>query len=287
MPYTADQSPSIYYETEGAADDPTVVLIEGLSAQMVGWRQGFRSLLRTERLRLVLFDNRDVGLSGKCGEPGDEAQAYSIDDMADDVVRVLDAANVDTAHIVGQSMGGAIAQSLAVRHPTRVRSLTLFYTAPVFDASFVVQSDSPALSPSPALDRADAIAARIEGERACASPLYGFDEVWVRTAAELSYDRCPRTDGAARQRAALKASPDRRADLATLSLPCSVIHGRGDGVIRWQGGVALAEAIPGCDLHVFAGMGHVVAAQLWPQFVSIIKGMVARGDRMPAGSVGP
>lgn len=112
----------------------------------------------------------------------------------------------------------------------------------------------------------------------------GFDEAWARTAAALGYDRCPRVDGVARQRAALVASPDRRGALRGLSLPCAVVHGRGDAVVRWQAGAALAEAIPGADLHLFAGMGHVVAEPLWPPLTALIAGIVARGEAARGGA---
>lgn len=269
---------SIYYQSEGPLTAPAVVLIEGLSAQLVGWPEGFRRRLFDAGHRLVLLDNRDIGLSAKLGETDDDGLHYTIDDMADDVTRVLDAAAIDRAHVVGQSMGGAIAQALALRRPTRVRSLTLFYTAPVFDAEFVHPAASERPAPAGGMTREEAIAARVEGERICASPLWEFDEAWARTAAALSYDRCSRIDGIARQRAALVASPDRRAPLRGLSLPCAILHGRGDAIIRWQASVALAEAIPGSDLHLFAGMGHVIAEPLWPVFAAIIAGTVGRGE---------
>lgn len=279
MPHTdADRGPRIYYEIEGPVGGVPVVLIEGLSAQLIGWRVGFRKRLFDAGCRLVLLDNRDVGLSDKLGDPDEISIAYSIDDMADDVVRVLIAAELASAHVIGQSMGGAIAQSLALRHPTRVRSLTLLYTAPMFDTVFIGGAASERPAPAAGMDRAAAIEARVDGERACASPLYGFDEVWVRTAAALGYDRCPRIDGIARQREALAASPDRRPELRALSLPCAIIHGRGDAIVRWQAAIALADAIPGADLHLFAGLGHVVAEPLWPQFTAIIGGIVARGE---------
>lgn len=172
MPRTdAARGPRIHYEVEGDADGVPLVLIEGLGTQLVGWRAGFRQRLVAAGLRLVLLDNRDVGLSDKLADPGDEALAYSIDDMADDVGRVLDAAGLASAHVLGQSMGGAIAQSLALRHAARVRSLTLFYTAPVFDASFVTAAAADRPAPAAGMDRATAIAARVEGERVCASSL--------------------------------------------------------------------------------------------------------------------
>lgn len=275
MPHTTTPGPAIYYELEGPLDAPALVLIEGLSTQLIGWRQGLRAALIAAGVRLVLLDNRDVGLSVMC----DALPPYGIDDMADDVVRVLDDAGIDRAHVLGQSMGGAIAQSLAVRHGHRLHSLVLFYTAPVFSAEFVAPAATERPVPTPGLSREEAIAVRVEGERACGSPLYGFDEDWARTAAAIAYDRNPRVDGIDRQRAALIAFADRRQALATVDLPCAVIHGRGDAILRWQGSVALAEAIPGADLHLYDGLGHVVAEPLWPQFVAIVAEVVARGER--------
>lgn len=245
MPHT--DAPRIYYETSGDARGTPLVLIEGLGAQLLGWRAGFVDKLVARGLHVIRIDNRDVGLSDKFGEPGDYAAAYAIDDMADDVVRVLDAIGIGAAHVVGQSMGGAIAQRLALRSPERVRSATLFYTAPAFGVEFVTEEAlARAAAPPPAADlsRAEAVEAHVASERYAASRDYPFDEAWIRECGGLCYDRGFRPDGVLRQVAALLGAGDWREELAALTLPVAIIHGRADRLIKVEAGFELARRIP-------------------------------------------
>lgn len=273
MPHTPTPA-GIYYETRGPDTGQPLVLIEGLGAQMIGWRAGFIDCLVARGFHIVLLDNRDVGLSGKFGEPHQTAAAYTLSDMAEDVCAVLDALGLASAHIVGQSMGGAIAQLLAIEHPARVRSMTLFYTVPAFSPEHLTdeiqQRLAEGLPLAPASSRDEAIAAHVANERYSASTAYAFDEAWITELAGLAYDRGYRPDGVQRQTAAVLGSGDRSPHLTALDLPTAIIHGRADRLLKYQAGIELARLIPDSELHLYPGMGHVVVAPLWDDFANII-----------------
>jgi pimeloyl-ACP methyl ester carboxylesterase len=263
VPHT-DSAPRIYYEVQGAAGDPPLVLLEGMGAQMIGWRQGFVDLLAAQDLRVIRMDNRDVGLSDKLGKWHQHDARYSLRDMADDVCRVLDALGLESAHIVGQSMGGIIAQTMAIHRPDRVRSLGLIYTAPAFDAAFV-QPDFlkklgqglprlPFRIPRWALMRM--FAAEMESSASAPFPL---DMAWQHELLIRSYDRGFRLDGI-----------DYRPLLGTITAPTTVIQGDRDHAIKKEAAFVLAAGIPDAGLHLFPGMGHAVAEALWPELVTII-----------------
>ena len=273
MPHTQGPGPAIYFETSGSADGEPLVLIEGLTAQMIGWRDGFVAKLVARGMFVIRLDNRDVGLSEQLSEPDDLAPCYTLEDMADDVCRVLDTLGIATAHIVGQSMGGAIAQRLALNRPERVRSMVLFYTAPAFTERFTTDEirerigDAPPYVP---MARAEAIELYVEGQRLCGSTGYAFDEVWQRELGALSYDRCHRPDGHARQAGAVMTSQDVSDRLPHLSVPTAIIHGRADRLVKVEAGLELARLIPDAELHIYPGMGHTVEQPLWDEFATII-----------------
>ena len=278
MPHTKT-TPRIYFESEGDASAPPVVLIEGLGAQMVGWRDAFVVKLVARGLRVIRLDNRDVGLSDMLGLAENHVAGYSLADMASDVTRMLDALDIPAAHIVGQSMGGAIAQTMAIRYPDRVLSLVLFYTAPGFLPHLLGQAildSSHVTPPPPDLPRAEAVEAYVENQRVCASPAYGFDETSVRALGALSFDRAYRPDGALRQLSAVSSGEDLRPGLGAVIVPAAVIHGRDDALVKFEAGIEIAQHLPQAELHLYSGMGHQIAQPLWDDFATIIERTVRR-----------
>lgn len=278
MPHTENGRPRIYFETRGDPAHPPLVLIEGLGAQMIGWPEGFLNRLVDRGLYVITLDNRDVGLSEMMGSPDDVATAYTLSDMAGDVCRVLDTLGLAAAHIAGQSMGGAIAQTLGIEMPARVLSLTLIYTAAVFDASVITEEalGRKDLVPPANLTRDEAIASYVDSQRPCASTAYPFDEVRVAETGARSFDRAYRPDGIVRQTSAVMSSPDRRPALAAVTVPTTIIHGRADRLIKEEASIEMAAIMKGAELHLYPGMGHVVAEPLWDDFVAIIARTVGR-----------
>lgn len=279
MPHT-NCAASIYYETHGPDYGQPLILIEGLGAQMIGWRKGFIERLVAHDMRVILLDNRDVGLSRKFGEPHETDAVYTLEDMAGDVCSVLDALGLASAHIVGQSMGGAIAQVMAIAHPARVRSLVLFYTVPSFSPEYLTQEVMERVAAHaqamPPTNREEVIEAHVVNERYAASSDYPFDEAWIREAGGRMYDRSYRPDGVLRQTATVLGSGDRSPHLTALTMPAAIIHGRGDRLLKYQASIKLAELIEDAELHLYPGMGHQIVPQLWEDFIAIIARTVAR-----------
>ncbi|MGE3303834.1 MAG: alpha/beta fold hydrolase [Hyphomonadaceae bacterium] len=277
MPYAENGAAKIYYETEGAG--APLLLIHGFTAQLVGWRAGLKAALVRAGFRLILLDNRDVGLSQKFGGPDDVDGGYDLSDMARDCVSVLDALGVGKAHVMGQSMGGMIAQLMALEHPDRTASAVFVYTTP--NQGFRV---GPQPSPHPMslrperLAREAAIAAWLERERECRSTAYMFDESWAATLGALNFDRSYAPDGNARQFHAMRRSYDRLPRLGEITLPTAILHGREDRLLEYNGSIAMAQAIPGAELHLYPGMGHELPAPLWEEFAAIARRTAARAE---------
>ena len=285
------------YETFGPPGGEPLLLISGTGAQMLIWPEGFCTALVDRGFRVARFDNRDTGLSTHltgASAPGwltamlrPSAVPYRLHDMADDAVAVMDALGWPDAHVVGASLGGMIAQALAIRHPGRVRTLTSIMstpsariaTMPTLAAirALARAAGTPVTSPDQAADRAVAL------KRIIGSPGYPLDEDMVRDIAARSFQRHPDAEQAERddqrQRAAVIASGDRRPALAGLRIPALVIHGEQDPVIRPRGGRATARAIPGARLVTYPGMGHDLPAALWPSIVAEITAHTS-GDRL-------
>jgi pimeloyl-ACP methyl ester carboxylesterase len=283
MPFTDDGGPAIYYETTGDAAKPPIVLISGASAQLIWWRDEIVQRLLDRGFFVIRFDNRDVGLSAKLGGPHDTGHAYDVRDMAHDICRVLDALGVASAHIVGQSLGGAIAQVMAINHPDRVRSMVLFYTIPGFDLRYatewlqegVMTMNAPgggAEMPT----REEIIEEFYQRETNCRSTAYAFDAAWMRDYVTRCIDRgyCP--GGIVRQVQAAVGIGDLGPALKQLTLPAAVIHGRKDRMLKVQAGFDLGQLIPDCELHIYPGMGHEFPRPLWDDFADIIARTAAR-----------
>lgn len=253
----------IYWESQGPGDGHPVLLLEGYTGQLIGWRDEFCAMLTRKGLRVLRMDNRDVGLSRH--EP--EGATYTIADMAGDVREVIEDAQVSRVTIVGQSMGGMIAQLVALNHPEVVAGLVLFYTTPtpidinenVFTSEIVVPQT-----------REEAIAGFLAGNRDTASPAYAYDEPGQRRLAGLMYDRDPDQSGLTRQREAIRRMPDLTERLPELTVPVALIHGRDDALISHRGSLRLSEQIPHAELHLYPGLGHEIARPLWTDFAGTI-----------------
>jgi pimeloyl-ACP methyl ester carboxylesterase len=255
----------IAWDSFGSPTHPPMILIQGLSAQMVGWRPGFCQRLADEGFHVIRFDNRDVGESQRYPQGG-----YSLADFADDTAALLDALNLDSAHIAGQSMGGMIAQLLWQRHPSRVRSLGLIYTA----ASGLHYGNR-----EEALERADRpvpqtreefAAYYAEGESMCRSTVYPQDIAWLTELGGLMWERSWDAAGTQRQVEVLLSAPDRLDIVGTIRVPTVIIAGESDRLIRATASVELHELIPDSTLRIFQGMGHELPQALWGEIAKLL-----------------
>jgi len=278
----------IAYESLGDAHAPPVVLIMGLGSQLLGWPDGFCTELVQRGLRVIRFDNRDVGQSTHVtGAPAPNAPAvlagdnssvsYTLSDMAGDTVGLLDALGIASAHIVGASLGGFVAQTVAIEHPRRVRSLTSMLSS-TGDRN-VGQPHRKALAlfgGAPVTTREAVVERMVEVFRVIGSPAYPFERDAVADRAGRAFDRSYDPLGMARQGIAVLASGDRTPRLRALAVPTLVIHGADDAMVDVSGGRATAAAIPGAELVVIDGMGHDLPRSLWPDFASRIAALVHR-----------
>lgn len=276
MPHAHVGNIELYYEVEGDLSAPPLVLIPGQGAQLISWRPEFRALLLQAGFRVIVFDNRDTGLSTKLVTGED----YELSNMAADVAGILDHLGIQAAHIVGQSMGGMIAQLVAIEHPDRVLSLCSIYSSPG-PAYITTTTTHPEVwavrERPPAHDRESAIAEYIERERS--SGLAEYSEEWIRAYAEETIDRCYYPDGRERQMEAVRRSADRTSGLRELAVPTTVLHGLDDLLIDVAGGIATAGAVPGAELHTYAEMGHQIVPSLCPDYVRAIR---RNADRVAA-----
>ncbi|HEY1959868.1 MAG TPA: alpha/beta hydrolase [Polyangiaceae bacterium] len=276
------------YEIFGRPSDPPMVLIMGLSMQMIAWDDPFCADLAGRGFRVIRFDNRDVGLSTHLVDKpapdigallaGDySSAAYSLDDMARDTVGLLDVLDIPSAHFVGVSMGGMIAQCIAINHPARVRSLaSIMSTTGDPNVGHAKPEVLGALLTPPPFERDAYLAHGLGLWRLIGSPGFPFDEAATRELVGRSFDRSYDPIGAARQIAAIAAAPDRTAALANVKVPTLVIHGAEDPLIAPSGGEATARAIPGAELIVIPGMGHNLSPEVWPR---VIDALVANARR--------
>jgi pimeloyl-ACP methyl ester carboxylesterase len=283
------------YETFGDQTRPALVLIMGLGVQMLGWDERFCNALADRGFFVIRFDNRDVGLSTHTEGPipnvlelmaGNYSSAqYTLDDLADDTAGLLDHLGIAAAHVVGVSMGGMIAQTLAAKHPDRVLSLTSIMSST--GNTEVGQPRPEALTalitPMPG-DRAGYIEGAVNTFRVIGSPKYPADEERLRDVIGRSYDRSHEPIGLLRQLAGILASGDRTEALRSIKAPTLVIHGEDDPLIVKSGGEATAGAIPGAKLVVIPGMGHDLPPELWPQFIDEI---VENTERAAVGGPAP
>jgi len=279
----------VAYERFGDPQAPPVLLVQGLAAQMIHWPKGFCAELVADGVQVIRFDNRDIGLSSHFSDAptpdlraaltGDMSSAsYTLSDMAADTVGLLDALGLDSAHIVGLSMGGYIAQTIAIEHPDRVRSLTSISstTGDLSVGQPTPETLAVLFGGPPATSRQDVIDQRVRAVRVIGSPGFEFDEAGVRDRAGRAYDRAYDPLGIARNAIACVASGDRTARLRSVDVPTLVIHGADDVMCDVSGGRATAAAIPGAELVVIDGMGHDLPRALWPEITSRIANLVHR-----------
>jgi pimeloyl-ACP methyl ester carboxylesterase len=280
----------IVYQCFGDPKSPPLFMIMGGGAQMISWPDGFCEELAGQGLQPIRFDNRDTGLSTHItGVPvpdlaaarrGDYSSvSYTLSDMAADTIGLMDALGFDSAHLLGASMGGMIAQTVAIEYPARVRSLTSMMSTT--GDSAVGQPDFRALAPlgaPPKDDRQGAIDWQVRSLKAIGSPGYPFDETSTAETAARAWDRDHDPLGMLRQSIAVLKSGDRTEKLRGLRVPTLVIHGDSDKMIDESGGKATAAAIPGAELVIFKGMGHGFPKSLWPEFATRIACLVHRAE---------
>ncbi|MGO9197877.1 MAG: alpha/beta fold hydrolase [Acidimicrobiales bacterium] len=285
------------YETLGAPEGPPILLIMGLGTQMIAWPDDFCRDLAARGNFVIRFDNRDVGHSthfNHLGAPDPirsllrRAQpVYRLDDMASDAVGLLDALGIGSAHVVGASMGGFIAQILAVGNPGRLRSLGLIMTST--GARRVGRPRARVIAKIGRrrrmdADRESAISLVLDVARVIGSPGYPFDEAHLRDLAGRGYDRAYDPSGYLRQMAAIMSQGDRTAALRSIAVPTVVIHGLADPLVNPSGGRAIARAIPGSRFVGLAGMGHDLPKALWPRIADEIALTVAEGESRREGA---
>ncbi|HYO59584.1 alpha/beta hydrolase [Archangium sp.] len=276
----------IEYESFGDEKAPPLLLIMGLSAQMVVWDEELIEQLVQRGFRVIRFDNRDVGLSTHLDSAGVPSKlqfvlwrafgwqpkvAYRLSDMAADAVGLLDALKIPAAHVVGASMGGMIAQELAIRYPERVLTLTsVMSTTGDTNLPSAKPEIASSLSMSPVRTREEAIERSVKMFQVIGSPGFPFDAERVQRLAALSYDRCYDPDGVTRQIVAIFASGSRKQALAAVKVPTLVIHGKEDPLVPVEGGIDTAQSIPGAELLLIDGMGHDLPREMLPRFIEAI-----------------
>jgi len=278
------------YDSFGDPGDPALLLVMGFTAQMTAWDERFCRLLADRGRRVIRFDNRDSGLSTKLDGVAVDAGAvmvaaaghatmpevpYCLSDFSDDGFGLLDALGITAAHVVGASMGGMIAQTMAIEHPERVLSLTSIMSTTGEPEYGQAKPDAMAalLAPPPS-NREAFVEQSVTGWRVFASPRY-FDEAATRERAAAGFDRSFYPEGATRQLAAIVASGSRADALRALRVPTLVIHGRADTLIQPSGGDRTAELVPGANLLLLNDMGHDLPEPLWPLIVDAI---ISHGD---------
>lgn len=278
----------IAYQEIGDPGGEPLLLIMGLSIQMLGWDEEFCELLAGRGFRVIRFDNRDIGHSTELTAAGlpkrtdmllgrRRTAPYLLRDMADDTTGLMDHLGIDAAHLVGASMGGMVAQVVAVRRPKRVRSLvSIMSTTGKRWLGLPTWKAFGTLFAQPGAGREAAIEHTVRIFRIIGSPGYPMDEARLRELAAASYDRSHSRAGIARQLHAIVASGDRTDALRKLRVPATVIHGASDPLIRPAAGRATARAIPGARLRAIEGMGHDLPRELWPTFVDEIAATAAR-----------
>ena len=284
---------TLCYETFGDPGDPAALLIMGLGTQMVSWQDDFCEQLAARGLYVIRFDNRDIGRSTHLqGPPPSLLQLlrysvparYTLADMAQDAVGLIDELEIDRAHVIGASMGGMIAQTLAARPPTRVRSLVSMMSStggrwvgrPALSSYAIFLHKAPREREA-FIGHAERLFAKI-GSRGIPQDTEG-----VRKIAARSFDRELDRTGAGRQLAAIIASGDRTSELKRVTAPTLVIHGSVDPLISPSGGRATARAIPGAELMTIEGMGHDLPRVLWPRLIDAFAAHAAAADRLAEG----
>jgi pimeloyl-ACP methyl ester carboxylesterase len=268
MPYATNGDCRLYYDAFGDPADPTLLLVNGLGSQCINYQDRWCEMFVAAGFHTVRFDNRDVGLSSRCGAGPD----YTLADMATDAVAVLDAVGAAQAHVMGLSMGGMIAQHLAIAHRDRLLTMTTAMSRtgePEYGQS-TPEALARLLGPAPA-DRAAAVADHVAGLRIWGSPAHADEERW-RADAERAVARAFDPAGVGRQIRAVGAAGSWAEQLTGVTTPTLVLHGDRDTLIDVSGGRRTAELIPGARFEVIEGMGHDYPPALWATWVDLVAG---------------
>lgn len=276
----------ICHETFGDPGARPLLLIMGLGGPMNWWDDEFCEGLAGVGFHIIRYDNRDCGRSTRMQGRISPVQAYlrrsspySLTDLADDAAGLLDRLGLPSAHVVGTSMGGMIAQALAIGHPAKVRSLTsiMSSTGGRFVGRPSPRAVAALLSPPPR-DRDRYVDYLLRTLRVIGSPGFPFETDRMRERAERTFDRGLNPGGTARQLAAILAARDRSAGLRRLTVPALVFHGAADPLVHVSGGRATARAIPGAELEVVPGMGHDLPRPVWPSLFARIRKLAERAE---------
>lgn len=282
MPNVTANGIQIEYDTFGDSASPALLLIMGGGSQMIYWEVEFCELLAKKGHFVIRFDNRDVGLSTKFekagipdimaamkGEPVNTA--YTLEDMADDAVGLLDALGIEKTHICGASVGGMIAQVISYRHPEHVLSLTSIMSSTGNPELPQIKPDVLAEVYKPVPDGCEAyIEHHVNMWRKLWSPGFPFDEKRLRALVAESYDRSYYPQGMARQSVAVIVHGYRKSSIASIKVPTLVIHGDKDPFMSVEGGKETAQLIPGAKLLIIEGMGHDMPKEAWPTIIDAI-----------------
>jgi len=267
MPRANANGVEIEYETFGDPADPPLVLIGGLGTQLITWDEEFCQMLAARGFWVTRFDNRDAGRSTWM----DSGPAYSLDDMADDAAGLMDALGIRTAHVVGASMGGFIAQILALDHPERVLTLTSMISGPNGPEQVQPTPEAMALLVAQVPPtREERIAIGLDAKRKLLGPADPFDEPYERARVIEAIDRAYHPAGFMRQVQAILAASGRLSRLPSVQVPTLVIHGDADSLVPVENGRMVAAAVPGARLIEIPGMGHDVPRRVWPAVVDAI-----------------
>lgn len=263
MAIARNGSVELYYETFGSVTDPTLALVNGFTTQCINYDEQWCEKFAATGYHVVRFDNRDVGLSTKCDDV-----AYTLSDMAGDVVAVIDAVGVERAHVMGLSMGGMIVQRLAIEHPERLLSMTsaMSRTGEPEYGNATPEAQALLLG-KPATSREEYVDSHIAALRVYGSKAEWIDEEYLRARAGRAYDRCFYPEGAGRQLKAIMADGSRAAGLRALRVKTLVVHGDRDKLIDKSGGRRTAELIPGAQYVEIEGMGHDYPQAVWGLWV--------------------
>ncbi len=287
MPRAKTNGIELEYETFGDPEAQPLVLIAGLAVQMISWDEPFCELLTGRGFYVIRFDNRDCGLSSRmeaAGPPdiaaafsGDAHPAYQLDDMADDVAGLMDSLGIEAAHVVGASMGGFIAQLVALNHPGRVLSLTSIMSGPGGSDEVAPKPEGAAvLVAPPPPTREERIELAMSIHRVLAGAGDQLDDATERARAERSVDRAYYPLGVGRQLVAILAAKSRLERLRQVRVPTLVIHGIDDILVPVENGRLTAGAVPGARLIEIEGMGHDVPKRVWPEVVDAIAAIAAQ-----------
>ncbi|GAA4668055.1 alpha/beta fold hydrolase [Frondihabitans cladoniiphilus] len=268
----------LFFESIGDPAHPTLLLIQGLGAQMLGWRPEFCQRIADAGFHVVRFDNRDAGESQKF-----DGATYTIADMAEDTAGLLAALGIPAAHVVGQSMGGMIAQELAAGHPEMILSLDLLYTtaSPRFILGSAIERSEAVVIPT---ERDAFIEAYLANEYPCRSRDYPQDVSWLRRLGGQAFDRDPGQSGLARQTDAVLHSRERGDLVSRITAPTAILVGDSDQLIDPAASRDLHDRIPGSTLRVFPGMGHEVPSALSDEIVGDIVANAGRLAPEPAAT---